>query len=60
MALGMSCIISFTMSVINIGFHTMFIEKWLVTWRNSFAIAFPAAYLLPKGIRKLFKKIRFV
>ncbi|MBD3919733.1 DUF2798 domain-containing protein [Paenibacillus sp. PR3] len=60
MAFGMSCIISFFNCVINVGFHEVFLEKWLAAWRNSFVIAFPAAYILPKGIRKLMKKVRFV
>ncbi|WP_281272022.1 DUF2798 domain-containing protein [Paenibacillus cellulosilyticus] len=60
MAFGMSCIISFFNCLINLGFDESFVSKWLAAWRNSFVIAFPTAYLLPKGIRKLMKKVRFV
>ncbi|WP_225446587.1 DUF2798 domain-containing protein [Paenibacillus rhizovicinus] len=60
MALGMSCIISFFTSLFHIGFDVSFTGKWLAAWRNSFLIAFPAAYFLPKGIRKLLLKVKFV
>ncbi|WP_281272021.1 DUF2798 domain-containing protein [Paenibacillus cellulosilyticus] len=60
MAFGMSCIISFFNCLINFGFQSMLLEKWLTAWGKSFVIAFPAAYFLPKGIRKLLRKVQFV
>lgn|GEM_PF-802349 len=60
MALGMSCFISFVMMLINFGFSSLLLAKWLTAWPIAFALAFPSAYFLPRGIRKLMKKITFV
>lgn len=60
MALGMSCIISFFMMSINIGFSSILLGKWLSAWAIAFVIAFPTAYFLPKGIMGLMKNITFV
>ncbi|MFC5451274.1 DUF2798 domain-containing protein [Paenibacillus aestuarii] len=60
MALGMSCIISFITTLVKTGFHADFFGKWPVAWGMSFVIAFPVAYFLPRGIRKVMGKIHFV
>lgn len=60
MALGMSCIISFFMMLFMSGFNSMLIGKWLNSWALAFTFAFPAAYVLPRGIRKIMKTITFV
>ncbi|MCG5251626.1 DUF2798 domain-containing protein [Brevibacillus agri] len=60
MALGMSCILSFFMMLVNFGFNSMLLERWLKAWPMAFSLAFPAAYFWPKAIRRLMKKITFV
>ncbi|RNB83898.1 DUF2798 domain-containing protein [Brevibacillus nitrificans] len=61
MALGMSCIISFFMMLINFGFNAELLGKWLKAWPAAFMFAFPCAYMFPKLIRKyIMRKITFV
>ncbi|WNC16302.1 DUF2798 domain-containing protein [Brevibacillus brevis] len=60
MAFGMSCIISFFMMLINFGFNSMLLGKWLKAWPLAFLFAFPCAYFFPRFIRKLMGKITFV
>ncbi|MGG2917901.1 MULTISPECIES: DUF2798 domain-containing protein [Brevibacillus] len=60
MALGMSCLLSFFMMLVNFGFDSMLLTRWLKAWPMAFSLAFPVAYFLPKGIRLLMKKITFV
>nr|WP_282943660.1 DUF2798 domain-containing protein [Paenibacillus sp. RC67] len=51
---------SFFMMFINLGFSSILLGKWLSAWAIAFVIAFPTAYFLPKGIRKLMRNITFV
>lgn len=60
MALGMSIFISFVLVSINFGYSYTFFKIWLRIWSEAFVCALPAAYFLPKGIRKLMKTITFV
>ncbi|GAK42750.1 DUF2798 domain-containing protein [Paenibacillus urinalis] len=60
MAFGMSCLMSFVMMSINYGFHDSFLMIWMRSWGIAFLLAFPVAYFLPKGIRRVMKRIQFV
>lgn len=60
MAFGMSCLISFFMMLVNIGFSSFELLKWLKSWGIAFVFAFPAAYFFPRVIRKFMRRIRFV
>jgi hypothetical protein len=60
MALGMSFLISFLLVSINFGFSNVFIKIWLKMWSEAFIFAFPIAYFLPMGIRKVMQFITFV
>jgi hypothetical protein len=60
MALGMSVLISFILVSINFGYNDRFLITWLKMWGEAFVCAFPIAYILPKGIRKVMKTITFV
>lgn len=60
MALGMTFFISFVLVSINFGYSNIFVKTWIRMWSEAFVCAFPAAYFLPKGIRKLMKTITFV
>lgn len=41
MALIMSCIMSFVISVFNVGWHAEIVHIWLKAWAFAFVIAFP-------------------
>lgn len=60
MAFGMSCLISFFMMLINLGFSQFVFLNWLKSWEIAFVFAFPAAYFFPRVIRKVMRKITFV
>jgi hypothetical protein len=60
MALGMSFLISFILVSINFGYSNVFIKTWLKMWSEAFICAFPIAYFLPMGIRKVMQLITFV
>lgn len=60
MALSMSFIISFVVVSINFGYSDIFLKTWIVIWSEAFVIAFPAAYFLPRGIKKIMNTIKFV
>lgn len=60
MALGMSTIISFVLVSINFGYSDVFVITWLKIWGEAFIIAFPTAYFLPRGLRRVMKVITFV
>ena len=56
----MAFIISFIVVSINFGYGGLFFKIWLTIWAEAFIVAFPAAYYLPKGIKKFMKTIQFV
>ena len=60
MALGMSIFISFVLVSINFGYSSVFVKIWVRVWSEAFVCAFPVAYFLPKGIRKVMNTITFV
>lgn len=53
MALLMSCVMSFVISVFNIGFVDNIIFVWLEAWRFAFFVAFPVVLLVSPVVRKL-------
>ncbi|MED4753542.1 DUF2798 domain-containing protein [Brevibacillus choshinensis] len=60
MAFGMSCLISFFMMLITLGFSHFVFLNWLKSWGIAFLFAFPAAYFFPRVIRKVMRTITFV
>ncbi|MCQ6279284.1 DUF2798 domain-containing protein [Bacillus sp. EB600] len=60
MALGMSIFISFVLVSINFGYSHTFFKIWVKIWSEAFLCAFPVAYFLPKGIKKIMKTFTFV
>jgi hypothetical protein len=60
MALSMSFIISFVVVSINFGYSDIFLKTWIVIWCEAFVIAFPSAYILPRGIKRIMNTITFV
>lgn len=59
MALGMSGIISFFMMLFISGFNSLLFVKWMSSWLLAFIFAFPTAYVMPRGIRKIMKMITY-
>ena len=57
MALLMSCIMSFVISVINVGWIDGIASIWLKAWGTAFIIAFPIILLIGPVVRQLATKL---
>ncbi len=53
MALLMSCIMSFVISVFNVGMVSNIIDIWLNAWGFAFLVAFPAIIIVSPIVHKL-------
>jgi len=53
MALLMSGLMSFVISVFNVGFVNNILTIWLKAWSLSFVVAFPAVIVVSPVVRKL-------
>tara|TARA_R110002049_G_scaffold144478_4_gene306749 strand:+ start:1414 stop:1647 length:234 start_codon:yes stop_codon:yes gene_type:complete len=53
MALIMSCLMSFVITIFNIGLHHDLIHLWLKAWAFAFIVAFPAITLVAPIAQKL-------
>jgi hypothetical protein len=53
MALLMSCIMSFVVSVFNVGLVNDIVHIWLKAWGFAFIVAFPTVTLVAPVVRKL-------
>jgi hypothetical protein len=53
MALLMSCIMSFVITVFNIGFVNNLISIWLKAWLFAFSVAFPTIIFVSPIVHKL-------
>lgn len=53
MALVMSCIMSFFISIFNVGMVTNIVDIWLNAWSFAFIIAFPAIIIVSPIVHKL-------
>lgn len=53
MALLMSCIMSFVISVFNVGFVNNIVYVWLKAWAFAFAVAFPTITVVSPIVHKL-------
>ncbi|HDY84665.1 hypothetical protein LCGC14_0724420 [marine sediment metagenome] len=53
MALMMSCLMSFVITIFNIGLHNGGILLWLKAWCFAFVVAFPAITLVAPIANKL-------
>jgi len=53
MALFMSCIMSFVISVFNVGMVTNIIVIWLKAWSFAFIVAFPTIIIVSPIVHKL-------
>ncbi|MBY0312038.1 MAG: DUF2798 domain-containing protein [Phycisphaerales bacterium] len=57
MALAMSLIMSFAMTVLNHRFDAWFVSKWMRGWAISATVAIPTALLLAAPLRALTEKL---
>lgn len=53
MALMMSCIMSFVISVFNMGFHANIVHIWLKAWGFAFVVAFPTIILVAPVVQRV-------
>lgn len=53
MALFMSCIMSFVISVFNVGIVDDILVIWLKSWSFAFIVAFPAVLMVAPIVRKI-------
>ncbi len=53
MALFMSCIMSFVISIFNVGLVSNIIQVWLKAWSFAFVIAFPTITVVAPFANKL-------
>lgn len=53
MALLMSCIMSFVITVFNIGFVKNVVTIWLKAWGFAFVVAFPTVLTVAPVVQKL-------
>jgi len=53
MALFMSCIMSFVISVFNVGIVDDILIIWLKSWSFAFIVAFPAVLMVAPIVRKI-------
>ncbi|MGB2741187.1 MAG: DUF2798 domain-containing protein [Cognaticolwellia sp.] len=53
MALLMSCIMSFVISIFNVGLVTNIVTIWLKSWSFAFVFAFPTILIISPLVQKL-------
>lgn len=53
MALFMSCIMSFVISIFNVGMVDNIISIWLKSWSFAFIVAFPTVLMVSPMVHKL-------
>jgi hypothetical protein len=52
MSLGMSCVMSFTMTLMNAGVSPVFIEKWILAFLIGFLVGWPTSIAVIPLVRK--------
>lgn len=53
MALLMSCLMSFVITLFNIGFTDNLLSSWLQAWGFAFFVAFPTVVIIGPVVKKL-------
>jgi hypothetical protein len=53
MALVMSCLMSFVVTTVNVGFVSNLLPIWLKAWGVAFSVAFPTIIVVAPIVRKL-------
>ena len=57
MGIVTTCIISFTLISINIGFNEKFLKIWLRSWGMAYIVVIPAILIIGPMIQKLVDKL---
>jgi hypothetical protein len=57
MGIVTTCIISFLLISINVGFTDNFLKKWIRSWMLAYAIAIPAILLIAPRIERLVDRL---
>jgi hypothetical protein len=57
MGIVTTCIISFTLVSVNIGYTEMFIKIWLRSWGIAYLVVIPAILIIGPRIQKLVDKL---
>jgi hypothetical protein len=52
-----TCIISFTLVSINVGFGPLFLKIWLRSWVIAYLVVIPAILILGPQVQKLVERI---
>jgi Protein of unknown function (DUF2798) len=56
MGIVTTCIISFTLISINVGYTTQFLTVWLRSWITAYLVVIPAILLISPVVQKLVDK----
>jgi hypothetical protein len=57
LAAGMSLVMSFVMTAMNVGFSEFFLSAWLRRWGFGFLIGFPTAALIVPFARRIVARL---
>lgn len=52
-----TCIISFTLVAVNVGFGPLFVKVWLRSWSIAYMVVIPAILLIGPRVEKLVHKL---
>jgi hypothetical protein len=52
-----TCIISFTLISINIGFNAHFLKTWLKSWGMAYVVVIPAILIIAPRVQRLVDKM---
>jgi hypothetical protein len=58
MAIIMSMFVSFSMTIINVGFDANFVDMWMGGWAIGFLASLPLSFLLPPLLQKLMERLK--
>jgi hypothetical protein len=57
MGIVTTCIISFTLISVNIGYNEKFMKIWLRSWAIAYLVVIPAILIIGPGIQKLVDRL---
>ena len=57
MSLGMSFVMSFTMTLINVGFSPFFFGKWMKAFLIGFLVGLPTSIVIIPAVRRILNKL---
>ena len=57
MGIVTTCIISFTLVAVNVGFGPLFLKVWLRSWAIAYCVVIPAILFIGPQVQKIVNKI---